>query len=590
MAQTPVISVRNLQVSFGKTTVVHDLNFDIAPGSTLALVGESGSGKSVTSLAIMGLLPDRIGRAAGSVKLDGQELLTLPEAEMRKVRGGRISMIFQEPMTSMNPVQRIGDQLAEVIQIHRGLKGAALQDAAVDMLRKVRIPDPETRMRQYPHTFSGGMRQRVMIAMALACNPALIIADEPTTALDVTVQAQTLALLKDLQQETGTAVLFITHDMGVVAEVADDVLVMRHGREIENGAVEQVFSAPRDTYTRSLIEAVPSLVGKLANNTISAKAVDGVPVTHAGDAPVLEVRDMTVRFPVRKGLLNKLTGMVHAVEQVSFAIGKGETLGLVGESGSGKSTIGKAIIKLASLDSGQVRVSGKTVDYTDAQSLATMRRDVQMIFQDPFGSLDSRQTIGSAIIEPMQVHGLAKGAEAVEKMEWLMERVGLDPARASSLPHEFSGGQRQRICIARALAMSPKLIIADEAVSALDVTIKGQIIELMIDLQKEFGVSYLFISHDMAAIERICDRVAVMYFGEIVEIGPREDVIGRPGHDYTQRLLSAIPITHPNQRGLRPLPEVSLQPPRSPIKALDYHTPAPLWNMAADGHFIRRQA
>lgn len=590
MAQTPVISVRNLQVSFGKTTVVHDLNFDIAPGSTLALVGESGSGKSVTSLAIMGLLPDRVGRAAGSVKLDGRELLALPETEMRKVRGGRISMIFQEPMTSMNPVQRIGDQLAEVIQIHRGLKGAALQEAAVEMLRKVRIPDPETRMRQYPHTFSGGMRQRVMIAMALACNPALIIADEPTTALDVTVQAQTLALLKDLQQETGTAVLFITHDMGVVAEVADDVLVMRHGREIESGAVEQVFSAPRDPYTRSLIEAVPSLVGKLANNTICAKAVDGVPVTHAGDAPVLEVRDMTVRFPVRKGLLNKLTGMVHAVEQVSFAIGKGETLGLVGESGSGKSTIGKAIIKLASLDGGEVRVSGRAVDYTDAQSLAAMRRDVQMIFQDPFGSLDSRQTIGSAIIEPMQVHGLAKGAEAVEKMEWLMERVGLDPARASSLPHEFSGGQRQRICIARALAMSPKLIIADEAVSALDVTIKGQIIELMIDLQKEFGVSYLFISHDMAAIERICDRVAVMYFGEIVEIGPREDVIGRPGHDYTQRLLSAIPITHPNQRGLRPLPEGSLQPPRSPIKALDYQTPAPLWNMAAEGHFIRRQA
>jgi peptide/nickel transport system ATP-binding protein len=588
MTQKSVISVKNLSISFGKTTVVHDLSFDISPGKTLALVGESGSGKSVTSLALMGLLPDRIGRATGSVKLDGQELLTLPEAQMRKVRGGRISMIFQEPMTSMNPVQRIGAQLAEVIQIHSGLRGEALKNAAIEMLRKVRIPDPEIRMRQYPHTFSGGMRQRVMIAMALACNPALIVADEPTTALDVTVQAQTLALLKDLQQESGTAVLFITHDMGVVAEVADDVLVMRRGHEIESGPVEQVFSAPRDAYTRSLIEAVPSLVGKLAHDSIPAKPVEGVPVTYAGDAPILEVRNMTVRFPVRKGLLNKLTGMVHAVEQVSFAIGKGETLGLVGESGSGKSTIGKAIIKLAPLNAGEVRVSGKLVDYGDPQSLAAMRRDVQMIFQDPFGSLDSRQSIGSAIIEPMQVHGLAKGAEAVEKMEWLMDRVGLDPARASSLPHEFSGGQRQRICIARALAMSPKLIIANEAVSALDVTIKGQIIDLMIDLQQEFGVSYLFISHDMAAVERICDRVAVMYLGEIVEIGARDDVIGRPGHDYTQRLLSAIPITHPNQRGLRPLPEVSLQPPLSPIKPLDYQASTSSWNMAAQGHFIRR--
>jgi peptide/nickel transport system ATP-binding protein len=588
MVQKTVISVRDLSISFGKTTVVRGLNFDIAPGRTLALVGESGSGKSVTSLAIMGLLPDRIGRAAGSVMLDGQELLTLPEREMRRVRGGRISMIFQEPMTSMNPVQRIGDQLAEVIAIHRGLRGAALREAAIEMLRKVRIPDPETRMQQYPHTFSGGMRQRVMIAMALACNPALIIADEPTTALDVTVQAQTLALLKDLQQETGTAVLFITHDMGVVAEVADDVLVMRRGDVIEAGPVEQVFSAPREAYTRSLIEAVPSLVGKLSHDTISAQAVEGVPITFAGDTPVLEVRDMTVRFAVHKGMFNRLTGMVHAVEQVSFAIGKGETLGLVGESGSGKSTIGKAIIKLAPLHGGEVRVSGIPVNYTDPQSLAAMRRDVQMIFQDPFGSLDSRQTIGSAIIEPMLVHGLAKGREAVEKMEWLMDRVGLDPARATSLPHEFSGGQRQRICIARALAMSPKLIIADEAVSALDVTIKGQIIDLMRDLQQEFGVSYLFISHDMAAVERICDRVAVMYFGEIVEIGARADVIGRPGHPYTQALLSAIPITHPNQRGMRAPPQVSLEPPRSPIKPLGFDAPVPVWNAAAPGHFIRR--
>ncbi len=588
MSDKPVISVKDLTISFGKTTVVHDLSFEIAAGSTLALVGESGSGKSVTSLAIMGLLPDRIGHAKGSVNLEGRELLSLSEREMRSVRGGRVSMIFQEPMTSMNPVQRIGDQLAEVIRIHRGLRGEDLRAAAIELLRTVRIPDPETRMAQYPHTFSGGMRQRVMIAMALACDPALIIADEPTTALDVTVQAQTLALLKDLQQKTGTAVLFITHDMGVVAEVADHVLVMRHGREIESGTVHELFSNPRDPYTRSLIEAVPSLVGKLADDTIPAKPIEHLPVTFPGDQPVLEVNDLSVRFPVQSGFLSRTTGMVHAVDQVSFAIGKAETLGLVGESGSGKSTIGKAIINLAPMHSGDIKVSGETINYSDPQSLARMRRDVQMIFQDPFGSLDSRQSIGSAIIEPMKVHGLAKGREAVEKMEWLMDRVGLSPARSSSLPHEFSGGQRQRICIARALAMSPKLIIADEAVSALDVTIKGQIIELMIDLQAELGVSYLFISHDMGAVERICDRVAVMYFGEIVEIGQREDVIGRPGHDYTQRLLSAIPITHPNLRGQRPLPSGAVAAPRSPIKPLDFQSPPSSWSMAAEGHFIRR--
>ena len=588
METSPILSVRDLKVSFGNVEVVHDLNFEIAPGSTLAVVGESGSGKSVTSLAIMGLLPDRVSKAEGSIKLDERELLRLPEAKMRQVRGGRISMIFQEPMTSLNPVQRIGDQLGEVIHIHQGLKGAKLNAAVLDVLKKVRIPDPETRMRQYPHTFSGGMRQRVMIAMALACDPALIIADEPTTALDVTVQAQTLALLKDLQRETGAAVLFITHDMGVVAEVADHVLVMRHGREIESGTVDEVFSSPKDPYTKSLIEAAPSVAGKRADHTVPARPVDGVPVSFAGDEPVLKVSDLSVRFPMHSGFLGRVTGIVHAVDDVSFAIGKGETLGLVGESGSGKSTIGKAIINLAPIHSGKVSVLDRSINYDDPRSLAQLRRDVQMIFQDPYGSLDSRQTVGSAIIEPMIVHGLAKGSEAVEKMEWLMDRVGLDPARASSLPHEFSGGQRQRICIARALAMSPKLIIADEAVSALDVSIKGQIIELMIDLQKEFGVSYLFISHDMAAVERICDRVAVMYFGEIVEIGDRDDVIGRPGHDYTQRLLSAIPITHPNQRDTRVPPTLDSAAPRSPIKPLGYRHPPPEWSEAGEHHFIRR--
>ena len=582
-----VLSVSGLNVAFGNATVVKDLSFKIAPGSTLAVVGESGSGKSVTSLAIMGLLPERIGRASGSVKLGDRELLTLGESEMRGVRGGQISMIFQEPMTSLNPVQRIGDQIGEAIRIHRGLKGAKLREAVLEMLRKVRIPDPEQRIDNYPHTFSGGMRQRVMIAMALATNPGLVIADEPTTALDVTVQAQTLGLLKDLQRETGTSVLFITHDMGVVAEVADHVLVMRHGRCIEYGTVEDVFSNPQDAYTRRLIEAAPSLVGKLSAAVSAPTPAASLPAAATGADQVIEVKNLSVRFPSHAGLFMRRTGEVRAVENVSFSIGKGETLGLVGESGSGKSTIGKAIIDLAPRHSGEITVAGNRIDYRDPRSLGVLRRNVQMIFQDPFGSLDSRQTIGSGIIEPMKVHGIATGKAALSRMERLLERVGLDPHRANRLPHEFSGGQRQRICIARALAMSPKLIIADEAVSALDVAIKAQIIELMIDLQQEFGLSYLFISHDMAAIERICSRVAVLYYGEVVEIGGRDDVIGRPAHDYTQRLLAAIPITHPDQRGQRPPQTLSDGPARSPIKPLDYQPPPERWGTMAAGHFVR---
>ncbi|WP_022712046.1 ABC transporter ATP-binding protein [Pseudochrobactrum sp. AO18b] len=594
MKNNSILSIRDLHISFGAVPVVHGLNFEIEAGKTLALVGESGSGKSVTSLAVMGLLPEATGHATGSVRLGDTELLGLSEDRMRSIRGRQISMIFQEPMTSLNPVQRIGDQLAEVIRLHRGLKGAALRETVLEMLRKVRIPDPETRMKQYPHTFSGGMRQRVMIAMALACSPKLIIADEPTTALDVTVQAQILDLLRELQRETGTAILFITHDMGVVAEMADHVLVMQKGREIERGEVHEIFSNPKDDYTRTLIAAAPSLVGRSVKQVESLEVLQELPLTEGSsdtkDAPVITVNDLCVRFPVRSGLLSRLTGNVHAVENVSFAIGKGETLGLVGESGSGKSTIGKAIIDLAPVHAGRIQLSGREIDYKDPKSLSALHRDVQMIFQDPFGSLNARQTIGSAIMEPMTVHNLAQRKEAREKMHWLLERVGLDPRRAASLPHEFSGGQRQRICIARALAMSPKLIIADEAVSALDVAIKGQIIDLMIDLQQEFGVSYLFISHDMAAVEKICDRVAVMYFGEIVEIGAKKDVIANPVHPYTQRLLSAIPVTHPAQRKERIITAADKEKPRSPLKPLDYSPPVSRWARASDGHYIRQSA
>ncbi|AHK05232.1 MULTISPECIES: ABC transporter ATP-binding protein [Rhizobium/Agrobacterium group] len=587
MTQQSVLSVKNLNVAFGKKQVVQDLSFDIAPGSTLAVVGESGSGKSVTSLAIMGLLPVGVAKASGSIQLNGRELLSLSESEMCGIRGGKISMIFQEPMTSLNPVQKVGFQIGEAIRIHRGLRGKELRNAVLEMLKKVGIPDAERRIDNYPHTFSGGMRQRVMIAMALACNPALIIADEPTTALDVTVQAQILELLKQLQRETNVALLFITHDMGVVAEIADRVLVMRGGQVVESGPVDSVFTRPESPYTKVLIEAAPSVAGKLATTGQPTTAIDALPLSFEGERPILEVRDLTVRFPLRGGLLGNVQGNVHAVEKASFAIGKGETLGLVGESGSGKSTIGKAIIDLAPRFGGSIVVDGRTIDYADEKSLAVLRRDVQMIFQDPFGSLDSRQTIGSAIVEPMYVHGIASGRELREKMEWLLEKVGLDPARASSLPHEFSGGQRQRICIARALSMSPKLIIADEAVSALDVAIKGQIIELMMDLQSEFGVSYLFISHDMAAVEKICTRVAVMYFGELVEIGGRDNVIGRPGHSYTKRLLSAVPITHPSQRSARSTAALQVPQPVSPIKPVGFIPPTQNWAAMNDKHFVR---
>jgi len=587
--QETILSVRDLRVAFGQVPVVHGLDFDIKAGETLALVGESGSGKSVTSLAIMGLLPPQTGQVTGSIRLKGQELLAANEKQMLKLRGHQMAMIFQEPMTSLNPVQRIGDQIGEAIALHRGLRGAELRQAVIDMLQKVRIPDAEARARSYPHMLSGGQRQRVMIAMALACNPQLVIADEPTTALDVTVQAQILELLHQLQQETGTALLFITHDMGVVAEIADKACVLRHGRVLEQGKIHQIFTHPQQAYTKELIAAVPSLVGRKKTGEVKLEAVPALPLAST-DIAMLEVKDLCVRFPVRSGLLNRAVGNIHAVEHVSFAIGRGETLGLVGESGSGKSTIGKAIVNLVTPQSGEVWLDGKLVDYHDRHNLANLRRKVQMIFQDPYGSLDARQSIGSAIMEPMLVHGLARGREAREKMEYILMRVGLQPSRASSLPHEFSGGQRQRLCIARALAMSPQLIIADEAVSALDVAIKGQILDLMLDLQQEFGLSYLFISHDMAAVEKICARVAVMYFGEIVELGGKEQVIGNPLHDYTRKLLSAIPISHPDERHVKAAIVLDQELPRSPFRPLGYETPPACWARAEGEHYIRQEA
>ncbi len=576
-AAEPVMTVEDLSVSFGGTPAVRPMSFTVQAGRTLAVVGESGSGKSVTALAMMRLLPGTA-EAKGRILFEGQDLLRASERTMRRVRGGRISMIFQEPMTSLNPVQRVGDQIAEAVHYHRGLKGSAAQQEVLRLMDRVGIPDAARRVRAYPHTFSGGMRQRVMIAMALASNPAMLIADEPTTALDVTIQAQILELMQEIQRDTGVAILFITHDMGVVAELADEVLVMRDGSLVEQGAVLDIFDRSQADYTRTLIAAVPQLA--------SGGSVKLRPLPEPKDDEVLAARGLTVRFVIRGGLLARTLGVVHAVEDVSLSINAGETLGLVGESGSGKSTIGRAIINLETIASGEVLLAGKRVDYASVSGLLALRRSVQMIFQDPYGSLDGRQTVGDAIKEPMLFHRLAGPAEAEERMQALLERVGLSPQHAGRLPHEFSGGQRQRICIARALAMEPRVIIADEAVSALDVTVKAQIIELMIGLQEELGLSYLFISHDIAVIERTCHRVAVMHFGEIVELGPREAVIGAPCHGYTQRLLSAVPVAHPSQRGLRRrIPAEGAQ--FSPMRPPGFEPPEARWRTVGEGHMVR---
>jgi peptide/nickel transport system ATP-binding protein len=576
-AAAPVMTVEDLSVSFGGTPAVRPMSFTIHAGRTLAVVGESGSGKSVTALAMMRLLPGTA-EAKGRILFEGTELLQASEHTMRHIRGGRIAMIFQEPMTSLNPIQRVGDQIAEAVRYHRQLKGPAVRTEVLRLMERVGIPDAERRIRAYPHTFSGGMRQRVMIAMALASNPALLIADEPTTALDVTIQAQILELMQEIQRDTGVAILFITHDMGVVAEMADEVLVMRDGNLVERGPVMEIFDRSQAEYTRSLIAAVPQLA--------SGGRVKLRPLPVPGTEEVLAAHGLTVRFVIHGGLLARTLGVVHAVEDVSLTIHAGETLGLVGESGSGKSTIGRAIINLETIHTGEILLAGKPVDYSSTSGLLALRRDVQMIFQDPYGSLDSRQTVGNAIMEPMLFHGLAAPVEAEERMLGLLERVGLSPQHADRLPHEFSGGQRQRICIARALAMQPRLIIADEAVSALDVTVKSQIIELMIGLQEEYGLSYLFISHDIAVVERTCHRVAVMHFGEIVELGPREAVIGSPRHSYTQRLLSAVPVAHPSLRGVRRrLPAEG--PQVSPMRPVGFQPPKARWQTVGDGHMVR---
>lgn len=605
-AELPILEVEHLRVQFtsdsGTTTAVVDESFSIRPGETLALVGESGSGKSVTSLSVMRLVEHGGGKIVnGSIKLrcrDGRvvDLRHANKSELQHLRGSEVAMIFQEPMTSLNPVFTVGAQIAESLILHRGMDEKEALKEAVHLLELVRIPDAERISLRFPHQLSGGMRQRVMIAMALACKPQLLIADEPTTALDVTVQAQILALISELQKEIGMAVLFITHDMGVVAQIADRVAVMRYGEIVESGTAQAIFAHPQHPYTQALLSAVPRL-GALKdiehpcffrlidpdNGKVIEPPSDKLPPP--GET-ILEVKNLVKTFPVRTDFWGRPTYVVRACDHVSFDLRAGETLSIVGESGCGKSTTGRAVLRLLDVDSGEVLHRGKSLLRMTRHELQEERRNLQMIFQDPYASLDPRQTVGYSIAEPMMIHNYCSKKEMYDRVALLLKRVGLSPDMANRYPHEFSGGQRQRICIARALSLKPQIIVADECVAALDVSIRAQVVNLMMELQEEMGLSYIFISHDMGVVERISHRVVVMYLGQIVEMGSRRAVLGNPLHPYTQKLLSAVPIADPQERNLLKLLNLSDLP--SPVRKVgDDPVIEPLVEVEP-GHFVAK--
>ena len=605
-AELPILEVEHLRVQFtsdsGTTTAVVDESFSIRPGETLALVGESGSGKSVTSLSVMRLVEHGGGKIVnGSIKLrcrDGRvvDLRHANKSELQHLRGSEVAMIFQEPMTSLNPVFTVGAQIAESLILHRGMDEKEALKEAVHLLELVRIPDAERISLRFPHQLSGGMRQRVMIAMALACKPDILIADEPTTALDVTVQAQILALISELQKEIGMAVLFITHDMGVVAQIADRVAVMRYGEIVESGTAQAIFAHPQHPYTQALLSAVPRLGAlKDIEHPCFFRLIDpdnGKVIEPPSDKlpppgeKILEVKNLVKTFPVRTDFWGRPTYVVRACDHVSFDLRAGETLSIVGESGCGKSTTGRAVLRLLDVDSGEVLHRGKSLLRMTRHELQEERRNLQMIFQDPYASLDPRQTVGYSIAEPMMIHNYCSKKEMYDRVALLLKRVGLSPDMANRYPHEFSGGQRQRICIARALSLKPQIIVADECVAALDVSIRAQVVNLMMELQEEMGLSYIFISHDMGVVERISHRVAVMYLGQIVEMGSRRAVLGNPLHPYTQKLLSAVPIADPQERNLLKLLNLSDLP--SPVRKVgDDPVIEPLVEVEP-GHFVAK--
>lgn len=599
---TPVLSVQNLTTSFVRDgvwqPVVRNVSFDIGPQQTVAVVGESGSGKSVTAMSIMRLLPPRTSRVEGSIDFGGVSLTSVDDDRMRAIRGNEIAMIFQD--ASLNPVYTIGFQLCEVLVEHRKMSWDQARAESMRLLDRVRIPAAQKRIDDYPHKLSGGMRQRVAIAMALACQPKLLIADEPTTALDVTIQAQIIELIKSLQQEEGMSVLFITHDMGVVAEVSDKTAVMYRGELVESGETTDIFRSPQHPYTRALLSSIPHL-GSMSGRSeplsfplvdhrtgaVTAPAEPGQKVD-AEAPPILKVQGLKVRFDIREGWFGGVSGRVHAVENVDFDLRPGETLSLVGESGCGKSTTARAVMGLVRANEGSISFEGKELGGLDARDRLERKRRIQMVFQDPFASLNPRMTIGKALAEPLVVHSNRSAAEINDRVQELLHSVGLSAEMANRFPHQFSGGQRQRICIARALALEPRMIIADEAVSALDVSVKAQIVNLMIELQERLRLSYLFISHDMAVVERISHRVAVMYLGEIVEIGPRQAVFENPAHPYTRQLMAAVPVPDPARRFMtRNAVGMEL---KSPIRAPDFLPPKRTMLQVGTDHFVQADA
>ncbi|WP_372886008.1 ABC transporter ATP-binding protein [Shimia sp.] len=599
MLDNAIASIENLRVEFqtksGPVTGVEDVSFQVRPGETVCIVGESGSGKSVSSLSLMRLVEFGGGQiAAGRLIFDREKAGEIDLAQtsqdlMRTIRGNEIGMIFQEPMTALNPVFTVGRQLTEGLRLHKGMSRQAAESRALELLRQVRIPEPERRIRQYPHELSGGMRQRVVIAMAMACEPRLLIADEPTTALDVTIQAEILALMDRLKRETGTAVMFITHDMAVVAQMADRVVVMFRGNKVEEGTVQEVFENPQHDYTRALLAAVPKL-GEMRGTDLprpmklfgdDSRETAEIPGTRE---PILTVRNLTTRFPVQGGLLRRTVANVHAVEDVSFTVNRGQTLSLVGESGCGKSTAGRSILRLVEPLSGRVEFDGRDVLALNQKDLHRARQDMQMIFQDPFASLNPQMQLMEQVAEPMRNYGTHRGSALQDRVAMLFDRVELPRSFMKRYPHELSGGQRQRIAIARALALNPKLIVADEAVSALDVSVQAQVLNLMMELQAELGLSYLFISHDMAVVERVSHHVGVMYLGRIVEIGPRRAVFENPQHPYTQALMKAVPVADPRQR--RSERDLNFKPIPSPIHPLGYDPAASQYREVSPGHLI----
>ena len=599
LKKSPILDVNSLKVNFqtktGKVTGVKDLSFSIFPGETVCLVGESGSGKSVSSLSIMRLVEFGGGRIdSGSIMFSSnsqakKDLIDFNQKDMREIRGNEIGMVFQEPMTALNPVFTIKRQLTEGLRIHKRMSKKEAQLEALNLLKSVRIPEPERRLNQYPHELSGGMRQRIVIAMALACKPRILIADEPTTALDVTIQAEILTLLNRLKQETGTSILFITHDMAVVAQIADRVVVMYNGEKVEEGTVNQIFNNPVKDYTKKLISSVPKLgamIGKKypeplelsSNDKVKTKRIVGT------NKPLLEVKNLVTRYPVMGGMLRKKIANLHAVEDVSFTINKGQTFSLVGESGCGKTTIARSILRLEESVSGEVWIEGVDILKQNKKELLKQRLNMQMVFQDPYGSLNPVMKLFDQVAEPLLNYKINHGTELNKMVSELFDKVKLPRAFLNRYPHELSGGQRQRVAIARALALNPKLLILDEAVSALDVSVQASVINLLLDLQYDLGLSYLFVSHDMAVVERVSHYVGVMYLGRMVEIGDRQTIFSNPTHPYTKALMKAVPIADPKKRFRGD--DINFKAISSPIRSLDFIPDSSSYKKIKKDHYV----